>query len=377
MDTALENINLDVDFAGNTVLLRNVSTKLGKGTLSAEGSYALQTTEKDAYKLHIKADNVELASQIFTGRINSEVELVPQRYRDRRKAKGNVRPPVEYRPLIKGQLKLDDVVVNMPTIPEMGEGESNLGLDMQVELGKKIHLYNKGGIHVKGSTVFPVIDGTIKAEKGTITYLRTDFKLRDAGLVWVEPGTFLPNVNLESMARFSRYRIYMKINGPVEKMDLVLTSDPPLERNTIVRMLTLQRDTAGSNEVTSEDMNNLMTVGLQMTVLGDVETWIKQTLGLDQFRIYTGKVRSGIGYESSKVGNQDLTTDERNQYNVLVSKYLNNNFMFGYTTSFDALDRSIFGQYDISRHMNITYSRSYDLNDKTDNWYGLEYKITF
>ena len=169
----------------------------------------------------------------------------------------------------------------------------------------------------------------------------------------------------------------MKVNGPVEKMDLVLASDPPLERNTIIRMLTLQRDTAGSNEVTSDDMNNLMTVGLQMTVLGDVETWIKQNLGLDQFRIYTGKVRSGIGYESSKVGNQDLTNDERNQYNVLVSKYLNNNFMFGYTTSFDALDRSIFGQYDISRHMNITYSRSYDMNDKADNWYGLEYKITF
>lgn len=385
LDTALEAINLDVDFQGNTVLLRNVSTKLGKGTLSAEGSYALQTTEKDAYKLHIKADNAELASQIFTGRINSEIEIVPQKYRDRKKAKGNVPPPVEYRPLIKGQLKLDDVVVNMPTVPEMGEGESNFGLDMKVELGKKIHLYNSylydiwlnGGIHIKGSTLFPIVDGTIKADKGTISYLRTDFKLQKAGLVWVEPGTFLPNVNLESTARFSRYRIYMKVNGPVEKMDLVLTSDPPLERNTIVRMLTLQRDTAGSNEVTSEDMNNLMTVGLQMTALGDVETWIKQTLGLDQFRIYTGKVRSGIGFESAKDRSQDLTTDERNQYNVLVSKYLNNNFMFGYTTSFDALDRSIFGQYDISRHMNITYSRSYDMNDKTDNWYGLEYKITF
>ena len=385
LDTALEALNLDVDFQGNTVLLRNVSTKLGKGTLSAEGSYALQTTEKDAYKLHIKADNAELASQIFTGRINSEIEIVPQKYRDRKKAKGNVPPPVEYRPLIKGQLKLDDVVVNMPTVPEMGEGESNFGLDMKVELGKKIHLYNSylydiwlnGGIHIKGSTLFPIVDGTIKADKGTISYLRTDFKLQKAGLVWVEPGTFLPNVNLESTARFSRYRIYMKVNGPVEKMDLVLTSDPPLERNTIVRMLTLQRDTAGSNEVTSEDMNNLMTVGLQMTVLGDVETWIKHPLGLDQFRIYTGKVRSGIGFESAKDRSQDLTTDERNQYNVLVSKYLNNNFMFGYTTSFDALDRSVFGQYDISRHMNITYSRSYDLNDKADNWYGLEYKITF
>ena len=367
------------------MLLNNLSTKLGKGLLAADGSYALHTTEKDAYRLHIKADNVELASQMVNARINSEIEIVPQRYRDRRKANGNERPPVEYRPLIKGQLKLDDVLVNMPTVPELGEGESNFGLDLQVALGNKIHLYNsylydiwlQGGIQLKGSTLFPIVDGTIKAEKGTISYLRTDFKLRNASLVWVEPGTFLPNVNLESMARFSRYRIYMKVNGPVEKMDLVLASDPPLERNTIVRMLTLQRDTAGSNEVTSDDMNNLMTVGLQMTVLGDVETWIKQNLGLDQFRIYTGKVRSGIGYESSKVGNQDLTNDERNKYNVLVSKYLNNNFMFGYTTSFDALDRSIFGQYDISRHMNITYSRSYDLNDKADNWYGLEYKITF
>ena len=78
------------------------------------------------------ADNVELASQMVSARINSEIEIVPQRYRDRRKAKGNERPPVEYRPLIKGQLKLDDVLVNMPTVPELGEGESNFGLDLLV-----------------------------------------------------------------------------------------------------------------------------------------------------------------------------------------------------------------------------------------------------
>ena len=163
----------------------------------------------------------------------------------------------------------------------------------------------------------------------------------------------------------------------MEEMDLQLTSDPPMERNTIVRMLTLQRDTAGSNEVTSEDMNNLMTVGLQMTVLGDVEMLIKQTLGLDQFRIYTGKVRSGIGFESTRNTTQDLTTDERNQYNVLVSKYIGGKFLIGYTTSFDALDRSVFGQYDISNRFNLTYSRKYDMYDKTEDWYGLEYKVSF
>lgn len=104
----------------------------------------------------------------------------------------------------------------------------------------------------------------------------------------------------------------MKINGPVSEMDLQLTSDPPLTQNTIVRMLTLQRESAGSNEVTGDDMANLMTVGLQMTVLGDVEMFVKQTLGLDQFRIYTGKTRYGIGFESAYDRNKELTADEKN-----------------------------------------------------------------
>lgn len=386
VSTVLDDINLDVIFNGNTVQLKNLSTKLGKGTFSADGSYALHTGLDTAYSLHLKADKAQIASQLFTGTITSELTITPEKYRDVRKAKGNTPPPEEYRPQIKGSVRLDDVLVNMPTIPEMGEGESNIGMDLKLELGPKIHLYNsylydiwlKGAIDIKGSTLFPMIDGTIKADKGTVKYLRTDFKINKAGLVWVDPGTFLPNVNLESTARFSRYNIFMKINGPVsDSMELQLTSDPPLERNTIVRMLTLQRESAGSNEVTSDDMANLMTVGLQMTVLGDVEMFIKQTLGLDQFRIYTGKTRSGIGFESAHDRNRELTADEKNQYNVLVSKYLNNNFMLGYTTSFDAVDRSIFGQYDISKHMNLTYSRSYDLSKDPKDWYGLEYKISF
>ncbi len=386
VSTVLDDINLDVLFNGNTVQLKNLSTKLGKGTFSADGSYALHTGLDTAYSLHLKADKAQIASQLFTGTITSELTITPEKYRDMRKAKGNTPPPEEYRPQIKGSVRLDDVLVNMPTIPEMGEGESNIGMDLKLELGPKIHLYNsylydiwlKGAIDIKGSTLFPVIDGTIKADKGTVKYLRTDFKINKAGLVWVDLGTFLPNVNLESTARFSRYNIFMKINGPVsDSMELQLTSDPPLERNTIVRMLTLQRESAGSNEVTSDDMANLMTVGLQMTVLGDVEMFIKQTLGLDQFRIYTGKTRSGIGFESAHDRNRELTADEKNQYNVLVSKYLNNNFMLGYTTSFDAVDRSIFGQYDISKHMNLTYSRSYDLSKDPKDWYGLEYKISF
>ena len=51
--------------------------------------------------------------------------------------------------------------------------------------------------------------------------------------------------------------------------------------------------------------------------------------------------------------------------------------MAGYTTSFDGIDRSIFGQFDINRRLNVTYSRSYDLSDEAEDWFGLEYKVGF
>ena len=384
--TVIDKIHADVEFKGRNVVLNDLSAVLGKGKVVTNGSYALREDADEPYGLKVVADNAELASEIFSGIINSNIEIVPQEYRDMARKQGNMPAPLAHRPLIKGVVKLDDVLINMPTIPEMSEEESsNYGMDLSIELGDKVHLFNKylydiwlsGDMHINGSTVFPIIEGRINADKGSITYLRTPFKLKNTSINWLTPGSFLPNVNLESEARFSRYDIYMRVTGPLEEMDLQLSSTPPLKKDTIVRMLTLQRDTAGSDDVTSEDMQNLMTAGLQMTVLGDVEMLLKQTLGLDQFRIYTGKVRSGIGFESAKDRKQELTPDEQSQYNLLLSKYLGSRFMAGYTTSFDGIDRSIFGQYDINRRLNVTYSRSYDLSDEAEDWFGLEYKVGF
>lgn len=83
----MDDINLDVLFNGNTIQLKNLSTKLGKGTFSAEGSYALQTDMDIAYNLHLKADKAQIASQLFTGTITSDLTIAPEKYRDMRKAK--------------------------------------------------------------------------------------------------------------------------------------------------------------------------------------------------------------------------------------------------------------------------------------------------
>ena len=120
------------------------------------------------------------------------------------------------------------MTVNMPTVPSLGEGSSNLGLNVAVNLGPKVHLYNKylydlwlkGAVKAEGSTVFPRVSGGIDTDRGTVTYLRTRFKIDKGSLRWSQSGTFLPNVKLAANTKFSRYRIALQVDGSLNKENL-------------------------------------------------------------------------------------------------------------------------------------------------------------
>lgn len=381
--TVFDNINLNVAFTGNEISLNEFSMQMGKGSVTAAGNYALRAEEDKTYVINAAFKDAEFASEIFTGRINGTAGISPQRYFIRTDTEeGSRRGGVAYRPFVQADIRLDDVVVNMPTIPELSEGSSNYGMDVKVTLGPKIHLYNKylydlwlsGGLHVTGSTVYTNISGNVKVDRGTITYLRTPFEIQNASVAWPVPGDILPTVNLDARARFRRYDIFLRVNGPLEQMQMILRSDPSLTQDQIIKMLTLQREVTGTDQgVTQDDFQNLMSVGLEMTVLGDVEEIFKETLGLNEFMIYSGRLRTG---HSLTQDGGDLTEDEKDQYNILVSKYLTDNLLVGYTVSDDSEHESIFAQYDISRHLSINYERNKDY-DTTEDWYGMEYKITF
>ena len=67
-------------------------------------------------------------------------------------------------------------------------------------------------------------------------------------------------MKLKANTKFSRYRIELQVDGSLNKenLDMKLHSNPYLSKNAIVRMLTLQRTSAGSDDITNEDMHNLL-----------------------------------------------------------------------------------------------------------------------
>ena len=392
----LDKVNLKVTFSGSRIQIEQISAVLGKGTMEGNGSYDLRASGEQSYLFNATAKNAEIDSAIFKGRISGTFAVSPEYYRIPRSLlqkqnEGQESPDKNapqatgmeegWRPKITMDAALDDVTVNMPTIPSLGEGSSNLGLNVSVNLGSKVHLYNKylydlwlkGMVKAEGSTVFPRVSGGIDTDKGTVTYLRTRFKVDKGSLRWSQPGTFLPYVKLNANTKFSRYRIALQIDGPLSRgnLDMKLQSNPYLSKNAIVRMLTLQRASAGSDDITNEDMTNLLIAGLETGLLGDVEHSIRKALGIDEFRVYVGKLDNGVDFDNRIV--RELTQEEREQYNFLIAKNLTDRWKIGYTSSFDGKYENVYTQYQITEHMNITLSQ----NEEHDRRYSVEYRISF
>lgn len=394
--TLIDKVNLKVTFSGSRIQVEQISAELGKGTLQGSGSYDFRASGEQSYLFNGIARNAEIDSAIFKGHINGSFAISPEYFRiprrllqkqtEEKEASDKKAPPVSgteegWRPRITADIRLDDVTVNMPAIPSLGEGNSNLGLSVSVNLGSKVHLYNKylydlwlkGMVKAEGSTVFPRVSGSIDTDKGTVTYLRTRFKIDKGSLRWSEPGTFLPHVKLVANTKFSRYRIGLQVDGPLSKdnLDMKLYSNPYLSQNAIVRMLTLQRASAGSDDITNEDMQNLLIAGLETGLLGDVEHTIRKALGIDEFRVYVGKIDNGVDFDNRII--RELTPDEKEQYNFLIAKNLTDRWKIGYTRSFDGKYDNVYTQYQLTEHMNITVSR----NEENEKRYSVEYRITF
>ena len=229
-----------------------------------------------------------------------------------------------------------------------------------------------------GSTRYTNVDGSLVATKGTVSYLRTPFKIRRATAGFPTPGSVLPTINLDSYTKFGRYNVNMQIDGPLEQMELHLSSDPPLSQQELFRMLTLKSYSdggsgTGGNGLESQDLQALLDVGIEMTFLRDVETLFKEDLNLDQFRVYSGNTATGIGFEINAKNSSEFTKEEKEQYNVLASKYVTDNVLVGYATSLDGQYHDTFTQYELNKNITVNFA----IDEEQKKWYGVEYHVSF
>ena len=328
---------------------------MGKGNVGISGQASWHGMNITGYNAVAQFNALELDSTYFKGPLNGEIGILER----------------EGLPTIAGEINLEKNTIAIPLTLTSSEGGSPLGLDVTVNVGKKVNLYSSGlydimlggGIHAGGTTLRPHIEGGFEVLEGTIKYLNNTFKIRNGKADFV-PGSFLPILQVEADARVQSYNIKLQVDGPVEQMNLKLTSDPHLEERQIISLLTFGYSNGNDSSLSSDDASALLAAGVRSALSGYIEGTLKNTLGLDRINITSGSLDP----------NESATTAETaGYYNIEIGKYLLPDLMVTYSQGLNN-DIQAYGiQYDINTHFSVNGW----MNSNDHSYMGAQWRSEF
>lgn len=349
MKSLIEHINIATEFAGNKFMIDNFGGNIGKGDFGITGNLNFADFKVNNYQFDFIANALDIQSDFFSGPLNAEFSIHEEPTR-----RG-------YLPKLIGHVDLEKCLLSIPAIPESDEPLPEIILDVAINLGDKVHFYSSrlynmfltGNVNYKGTTLYPIPSGIISVKRGgTVNYISTVFDVREGEMLFNQHGSFFPSLNFRADTRLSDVRVELAISGTLNNADMKLTSTPEKSETEIMQILTL-RDAYG-NQTSNMSMADVLAIGLQMSILGDIEDTVRRTLGFDRFSF-----SSGSGSALDSFASNDVDTGERNEeFNISVGKYVTDKLMLKYTQGINGDKIRRYGfQYDINDNLGFTVER--------------------
>jgi translocation and assembly module TamB len=209
--TKLTGLNIDCVWKYNLLTIREFSGKIGEGRMRLSGNIVFEKFAPQKYDLTwqsldkkgiaisipelpipsplIKTEEWEIFSNLSHGEPKFEIKL-----------QGSAANP-----LLSGWVELENSHFTYPSILKKGEGEdplenfwSKLSWDLELRSGKNSWYDNElvsvniqGGIKLTGKGSAPRASGRIEAVRGNISYLGSEFKIKQAALEIIKDNCFL------------------------------------------------------------------------------------------------------------------------------------------------------------------------------------------
>ena len=359
----LTDMQIQIDALGDSISVRECTGKMGSGTYLLSGRMGMTGMEPGNYDFTFVMNGLELKTSFYEGPLSGSLHLTEGEYWGERL------------PMLSGTIDIDRALVTIPSIPETDDELPHFILDVGLTVGRYVHLFSpnfydihpSGYVHFGGTTRHPRTTGMIGVRRGdTVSYLRTAFKIREGTATFNQPESFLPEIAFYAEARLTHTRVFLSANGPLDHMDFRLGSNPEMSEEEIIRMLTLRSAyQSGEGGITAAD---ILSIGLQMSILSEVEDSVKNFLHLDVLRLSSG---SGTLFETK---DDEAVKKNENEYNIEIGKYFGDRVLLRYVQGLGAAsDKRRFGiQYDFNDRFGISYDR-----EGSDQLISIEARIRF
>lgn len=180
-------------------------------------------------------------------------------------------PPAEPPPPLIDDLRLDVTV-------ELGDDVSVRRVDAHVRLGGKVRIRREP----RGPLV---IDGRILLLRGWYAFQGRRFEIREGTVLFAGEAPPRPALDVTAEHRKGEYTIRVRVEGPIDKPRLTLSSEPPLEQADVLSVLLFGKPSRdlGRGEGMRLQQNALALASGY--VMPELQSSVMETLGLSSMEV--------------------------------------------------------------------------------------------
>ncbi|MCZ2156208.1 MAG: translocation/assembly module TamB domain-containing protein [Bryobacterales bacterium] len=130
----------------------------------------------------------------------------------------------------------------------------NMRFDVQVQTASDVRfdssltqdLAGEAALRLRGNPYTPVLLGTVTVNQGEVNFFGNRYFIDRGEISFLNPLKMEPILNLDLRTRVRSIDVTLTFSGPLDKLNINYRSDPPLQLNEIIALLTVGRAPAGS-----------------------------------------------------------------------------------------------------------------------------------
>jgi translocation and assembly module TamB len=130
----------------------------------------------------------------------------------------------------------------------------NMRFDVQVRTAPDVRfdstltqdLSGEADLRLRGNPYNPVLLGKVIVNQGEINFFGNKYFIDRGDISFINPLKLEPVLNLDLRTRVRSIDVTLTFSGPLDKLNVNYRSDPPLQLNEIIALLTVGRAPAGS-----------------------------------------------------------------------------------------------------------------------------------
>jgi translocation and assembly module TamB len=290
----LDRINAEIKLDGENFNITRLDADLGGGIIKAKGKGGFKGFVLDNYAIGVNAEGVRLK---YPEGVSSTVDadLNIEGIGNSRSISGEVTvKKARYAERIDWKSWLVKIQRKKPVVAAV-RGRAPLGntaMNIHVVAAESIRIDNNvakvpvsSDIYLRGTIDNPAVLGRLESNGGVVYFRNNEFKLVNGVAEFVDPRRINPMVDLQAETKVKEYLISLSVSGTVDKVQVALSSDPPLEDEDILSLLTLGRTSEGLKGheavITTGEATSFVTGQIQDAV----ESRLRKITGFDRFQI--------------------------------------------------------------------------------------------